>query len=994
MDYNHAMSHTDTSEKGLESLIERSLLAEGGCLPGLAADYNKTFCVDTAHLYAFLEATQPNTFAKLGLVGGGHEADKFLKRLSDQIAQRGLPDVLRKGVKHGDLTVRLYAPRPVSGKNPKAVTDWIANRFSITRQLHYSKAKPNLSLDMALFVNGLPAATLELKNQFTGQSVHDAMRQYQTDRDPAEPLFALARCVVHFAVDDTLVFMTTHLRGPQTDFLPFNKGAAGGAGNPVNTNGLQTDYLWRRILTRDSFANVLEKYAHLSQEKDSTGKVRRRLLFPRFHQLDLVRMLLDDAQANGAGQRYLIQHSAGSGKSNSLTWLAHQLVELTDPQTGANIFDTVLVVTDRRVLDKQIRDNIKQFAHVDGVVEAITEGSRQLKTALEDGKKIIITTVQKFPFIVEEMGDLPSVRFAILIDEAHSSQSGDTAAKMNQALAESKGAYAADATTEDKINSLIAGRKMLSNASYFAFTATPKNKTLETFGVKGSDGKFRARHVYSMRQAIEEGFILDVLQNYTTYASYYKVLKRAEDDPEFDKVRAQKKLKQFVESHPDAIRQKAAIMVDHFLEHVLAPRKIGGQAKAMIVTNGIVSAIRYKHAVDAALRERRSSIKALVAFTGSKEVDGEAYDEYKMNGFPSNDIPEEFDKTDCRFLIVAEKYQTGFDQPLLHTMYVDKPLADVQAVQTLSRLNRCAPGKTDTFVLDFVNSADAIQEAFDPYYQTVLLSEETDLNRLNDLQDALDNAQVYTLEQVEGFMIRFLSGVDRAQLDPLLDAATQVYKADLDAAQQAAFKGEAKAFVRTYQFLASILPFQNVYWESLSTYLRFLLTKLPAPTEEDLSLGIVEGSILDSYRAEKQATVNIALQGAGELSPMPAQAGSQPPEREMDNLSRILNSFNERFGTNWSENDKMTRFLFQDLPEAVRQDEDYQNVKRAGDQQNARITHDRKVVDKFQEIMVDHTELYRRFTDDTEFRQQLCDVLFKLDYQTPTSSHNMQKIPT
>ena len=784
------MSTTDTTEKGLESLIEHSLLTEGGYLPGSPADYNKAFCVDTAHLCAFLQATQPETSAKLNLAAGGHDADKFLKRLSDQIAQRGLPDVLRRGVKQNELLVRLYAPRPANDANPKAVHDWNANRFSVTRQLHYSQAKPHLSLDMTLFVNGLPAATLELKNQLTGQTVHDAIRQYQTDRDQSEPLFALARCAVHFAVDDALVFMTTHLKGPQTDFLPFNKGADGGAGNPVNPHGLKTDYLWKSVLTRDSFANVLEKYAHLTDEK---GKPRR-LLFPRFHQLDLVRMLLADTQQNGAGQRYLIQHSAGSGKSNSLTWLAHQLVELTHPQTGQNVFDTVLVVTDRRVLDKQIRDNIKQFAHVPGVVEAITEGSRQLKAALEDGKKIVITTVQKFPFIVEEMGDLPNARFAILIDEAHSSQSGDTAAKMNQALAESKGAYDPDMSLEDRINAVVAARKMLPNASYFAFTATPKNKTLETFGVKGPDGKFRAHHVYSMRQAIEEGFILDVLQNYTTYASFYKVLKRVEDDPEFDKVRAQKKLKQYVESHPAAIRQKAAIMVDHFLEHVLAPRKIGGQAKAMIVTSGIVSAIRYKHAVDAALRERRSEVRALVAFTGTKEVDGETYDEYRMNGFPSQDIPEEFNKTDCRFLIVAEKYQTGFDQPLLHTMYVDKPLADVQAVQTLSRLNRCAPGKTDTFVLDFVNSADAIQEAFDPYYQTVLLSEETDLNRLNDLQDALDNAQVYTPEQVSDFMKRFLGGASRAALDPLLDAAAGVYKADLEGAQQAAFKGDAKAF--------------------------------------------------------------------------------------------------------------------------------------------------------------------------------------------------------
>ncbi|MGI8711372.1 MAG: type I restriction endonuclease subunit R [Acidimicrobiales bacterium] len=975
----------DTSEKGLETIIERSLLTDGGYLPGKNADYDKTYCLDTVHLRAFLEDTQPDTAAKLGLTNGGLSAQKFWKRLFDQITLRGLPDVLRKGVKHGDTTVRLYAPQPASESNPKAVADYARNRFSVTRQLHYSNANPGLSLDMTLFINGLPVATLELKNHFTGQDVQDAKRQYQNDRDPREPLFALARCVVHFAVDDALVFMTTHLQGPQTTFLPFNKGVGSGAGNPVNPDGLKTDYLWKQILTKDSLAGILEKYAHLTDEKDEAGRVYHRLLFPRFHQLDLVRMLLAKAQESGAGQRYLIQHSAGSGKSNSLTWLAHQLVELNGAD-GKTVFDTILVVTDRRNLDKQIRDNIKQFAHVAGVVEAITAGSKQLKEALEEGKKIVITTVQKFPFIVDEMGDLPGHRFAILIDEAHSSQSGDTAAKMNQALAEAKAAYDPDMSQEDRINAVISSRKMLPNASYFAFTATPKNKTLETFGVQHDDGKFYAHHIYSMKQAIEEGFILDVLQNYTTYGSYYKVLKRVDDDPEFDKVRAQKKLKQYVESHPDAIRQKAGIMVEHFLEHVLAPRKVGGRAKAMIVTNGIASAIRYKHAVDAVLRERRSSVKALVAFSGSKEVDGEMYDEYKMNGFPSVDIPDEFKKPEYRFLIVADKFQTGFDQPLLHTMYVDKPLADVQAVQTLSRLNRCHPDKTDTFVLDFVNSADVIKEAFAPYYETAILSEATDLNRLNDLQDSLDNAQVYARKDVDEFMKRFLGGADRAQLDPLLDTAAGVYQADLDGARQAAFKGDAKAFVRAYQFLASILPFSNVYWESLSTFLKFLLTKLPAPTEEDLALGILEGSVLDSYRAEKQATVKIALEGGAEIAPAPAQSGGLPPEAEMDALSRILSSFNERFGTNWTEDDKLMRVLFEDIPAAVQQDEDYQNAKQFSDKQTARIVHDKAVVNKFQEIIFDHTELYRRFTDDAQFKQQLCELLFNMDYSAMEAS--------
>ncbi len=978
------MKTTDTSEKGLEALIANSLIADAGYQQGLSADYDKTYCVDRPKLFVFLQATQPEEVAKLGIGAGGLADDKFLKRLSDQVQQRGIVDVLRRGIKHGDTALTLLYKQPASADNPKAIQQYQDNIFSVTRQLHFSRDNKQLSLDLAVFLNGLLLLTFELKNSLTKQTVKDAMQQYRSDRDPNEPLFGFARCLLHLAVDDAQVYMTTSLRGPQTDFLPFNKGDGSSAGNPVNPHGVKTDYLWKRVLTKDSLAGILEKFAQVIEEKDSSGKARRKLVFPRYHQLDLVRLLLADAKAHGAGRRYLVQHSAGSGKSNSITWLAHQLVELTDAKNEKPIFDSVIVVTDRRVLDKQIRDNIKQFAHVAGVVEAITEGSKQLKKALEDNKKIIITTVQKFPFIVNEIGDLPGYRFAIVIDEAHSSQSGDTAAKMNMALAEKKAHYpeGEEETTEDKINALIAGRKMLPNASYFAFTATPKNKTLETFGVQQEDGKFHAHHVYSMRQAIEEGFILDVLQNYTTYSSYYKLLKKVQDDPEFDKARAQKKLKKYVESHAAAIRQKAEVMVDHFHDDVLAKKKIGGEAKAMIVTSGIVSAIRYKQTVDTYLKEIKSPFKAIVAFSGSKDVDGEALDEFKMNGFLSADIPDEFGKSAYRFLIVAEKYQTGFDQPLLHTMYVDKPLDDVQAVQTLSRLNRCYPGKTDTFVLDFVNSADAIKESFDPFYQTAILSEETDLNRLNDLQDKLDGFQVYNQVQVVAVMEKFLKGAGREQLDPILDACADMFKNDLSANQQIEFKSGAKSFVRTYQFLASILPFRNVYWESLNTFLRFLSAKLPAPDDADLSAGVLESIDMDSYRTEKQATLKIQLEGGVEIDPTPAEPGAGPQEAEFDVLSSILRSFNEKYGTDWTDNDKLKRFLFQDLPDAVNGDEEYQNAKQFSDRQNAKITHEKKVIDKFQEIIFDHTELYKKFTDDTDFKRWLCNTLFELDYDT------------
>ncbi len=983
------MSVSDTSEKGLEAIIERCLLEEAGYLKGNPRDYERGYCIDSAQLFAFLTATQPLALKRLRVRHGAKLETKLQERIMSQVRDRGIVDVLRKGIKEGTEEITLYYQQPASNFNPLAAERYAANCFSVTRQVQYSMDERRLALDMVLFINGLPIATLELKNQLTKQNVKDAIRQYQNDRDPNEPLFTFGRCLVHFAIDDDVVYMTTRLRGADTDFLPFNQGYNEGAGNPPNADGIKTDYLWKRILTKESLSNIIEKFA---QDTGRQSKKERKIIFPRYHQLDLVRRLLLDVQEHGAGQRYLIQHSAGSGKSNSIAWLAHQLVELTDATGEQRVFDSIIVITDRKVLDKQIRDTIRQFSHVAGVVEAITEGSMQLRKALENDKKIIITTIQKFPYIVNEIQTLGDKRFAIIIDEAHSSQSGQAAAKMNVALSKSGDSEESE-TVEDTINRIIAEQRLLTNASYFAFTATPKNKTLETFGRKDpADGRFLPFHEYTMKQAIEEEFILDVLQNYTTYACYYKLYKTIEDDPRFDTQRAQKKLHKYVEQHPAAIEQKTKIMVRHFLDEVIAKRKVNGWAKAMVVTSSIISAIRYKIAFDNFLREIKAPYKALVAFTGEKSDGGKVYDEAQMNGFPSIDIPTEFEKDEYRFLIVAEKFQTGFDQPLLHTMYVDKQLSDVKAVQTLSRLNRCyKPWKMDTFVLDFVNSADQIKRAFEPFYKTTILSEETDINRLNDLQDALDNFQVYTQQQVEDLMARYIRGAARDQLDPMLDSCAEVYRQELDADQQIDFKAKAKAFVRMYQFLVIIQIFSNPYWESLKTFLKLLLPKLPVPNDEDLAKGILASVDMESYRSEQEATQRILLEGGEELKPTPASVRAEQYEPQVDLLSSILRDFNERYQTSWTDSDRVQRFLFEELPGEISRDEEYQNAKKYSDRQNARITHERKVESKFQAIMADQTELYRKFADEPEFRRWVYDTLFKMDYDLGQPGQNPSK---
>lgn len=977
---------TDTSEKGLETLIVASLIDDAGYVAGDPTDYDRDHAVDLAKLLAFLQATQPNVVEQLELANEGPKRLKFLARLQGEIAKRGVVDVLRHGIRHGLASVDLFYGTPSPG-NAKAVQRFKANVFSVTRQLRYSKDETQLALDLVVFINGLPVATFELKNRLTKQTVDDAVQQYRRDRNPHELLFQFGRCLVHFAVDDQEVRFCTQLKGSASWFLPFNKGYNDGAGNPPNPNGLKTDYLWRETLSRQGLTDILENYAQIVEEKDQrTGKKEEKQIFPRFHQLDVVRKLLVDAQARGAGRRYLVQHSAGSGKSNSIAWLAHQLIGL---QGGSKpIFDSVIVVTDRLVLDRQIRDTIKQFTQVSSVV-GHAERSGDLREFLAAGKKIIITTVQKFPFVLDEIGDEHRGRhFAIIIDEAHSSQGGRTAAKMNIALS-AEGGEVEEEAYEDAINRIIEARKMLPNASYFAFTATPKNKTLEIFGDPVPEGdvvKHRPFDSYTMKQATQEGFILDVLKYYTPVSSYYRLVKTVEEDPEFDLAKAQKKLRRYVESHEHAIRQKAEIIVDHFHDQVAARGKIGGQARAMVVTGSIERALHYFHAIRDYLEERKSRFRAIVAFSGEPEYGGRKVTEASLNGFPSNLIPQRFREEPYRFLVCAEKFQTGYDEPLLHTMYVDKPLSGVKAVQTLSRLNRAHPKKHDTFVLDFMNDSDTILRAFEPYYRTTILSEETDPDKLHDLKADLDRHEVYTAANVEELTRLYLAGADRDRLDPILDACVATYNANLNEDGQVDFKGKAKAFVRTYGFLASILPFSNADWERLSIFLNFLIPKLPAPREEDLSRGILEAIDVESYRAEVRSTVTIELGGQGpEIPPVPASGGGRVPESKTELLSSIVKTFNDQFGDiEWKDADKIHGMITEEIPTKVSEDNAYQNAMKYSDKQNARIEHDRALQRVLVELLSDHTELFKQFSDNPNFKRWLADTVFLLTYAPPT----------
>ena len=991
---------TDTSERGLERLICTALsghpcdpptignvaqaeAGDGGAgwIGGSPHDYDREFCIDRVQLAAFLHDTQPEAADSLVLGHDGPARRKFLARLQGEITKRGTIDVLRHGVKHGAHDLDLFYGTPSAG-NMQARERFEQNRFTVVRQLRYSRDETQRALDIGLFINGLPVFTFELKNSLTNQTAADAVEQYKKNRNPREKLFELGRCVAHFAVDESEVQFCTHLKGKASWFLPFNRGWNDGAGNPPNPGGIKTDYLWREVLTRENLTNILENYAQVVETKDErTGRKKRTQVWPRYHQLNVVRRLLADAAEHGAGRRYLIQHSAGSGKSNSIAWLAHQLIGLE--RNDAPVFDSIIVVTDRLILDRQIGDTIRQYAQVAATVGRAQQ-SGDLRKFIKAGKKIIISTVQKFPFILDEIGNEQRTRrFAIIIDEAHSSQGGRTSAAMSAALG-TAGQEGEDETFEDRINRVMESRKLLPNASYFAFTATPKNKTLEIFGAPDPQPDAAVRHLafhsYTMKQAIQERFILDVLSHYTPVGSYYRLAKTVEDDPKFDVKKAQKKLRRFVEGHDHAIRLKAEIMVDHFHEQVVAKNRIGGAARAMVVTNGIERAIQYFHAIHDYLKARKSPYRAIVAFSGEPEYGGRKVTEASLNGFPSSQIAEKIQEDPYRFLICADKFQTGYDEPLLHTMYVDKTLSGIKAVQTLSRLNRAHQKKHDVFVLDFLNEADTIRDAFADYYRATILASETDPDKLHDLQADLDAAQVYSPEQVDRLVDRYLGGAERDELDPILDVCVAVYVHELDEDAQVGFKSKAKAFVRTYGFLSCVLPYTNAEWEKRSIFLNFLISKLPAPDDEDLSKGILDAIDMDSYRVEKRAVQKIMLPDADvEIEPVPTSGGGQRPEPELDRLSNILRAFNDLFGEiAWQDRDRVGELITKTIPAQVAADVAFQNARQNSDDANARIEHDRVLARIVTGMVKDDAELFKQFMDNEGFKRWMTDRVFEL----------------
>jgi type I restriction enzyme R subunit len=1008
----------DVTERNFESAIECALLASGpdacpgdqsvahelspaygGLIPGgyrrrATADYDEELCLDPEMAVAFVQATQPNEWAKLKRVYGEDARQRFTQRLAREIARRGTLDVLRQGIKDRGAKIRLVYFRPASGLNPELQNKYQANLFTIVRQLEYSVKDKGQShrksLDMAIFLNGIPLFTVELKNPLTGQTYRDAVRQYRTTRsDPQEPLFAFGRCLVHFAVDPDEVWFTTRVEGEAARFFPFNQGRGNGAGNPVplpSSGKFATAYLWEQIWTKDSILDLLEHFIHEFEVEDDEGNKtgEKQLIFPRYHQLDAVRCLLADARAQGPGQRYLVQHSAGSGKSFTIAWLAHQLATLHDAEDNA-VFDSVVVITDRRVLDRQLQSHVRAFEQTRGLVENIDKTSRQLRSALESGKRIIVTTLQKFPVISEEIASLPGAHFAVIVDEAHSSQSGEQVKHLKSVLAagslDEAAAEEAEGleTWEDRIVAEMMTRGPLPNVSTFAFTATPKRKTLELFGMLQPDGSYLPFSLYSMRQAIEEGFILDVLENYTTYRSYWSLLKRAEDDPRYDRRKATALLTSYVELHDHAVEQKLATMVEHF--HAMIARQIEGQAKAMIVTRSRLHAVRYKLAIDRYLRERGYPYRALVAFSGTvtDPQDGQKYTETGMNSIPERWTAKAFERVEYRFLIVAEKFQTGFDQPLLAAMYVDKRLSGVHAVQTLSRLNRiCPPHKREVYVLDFANEADAIQKAFQPYYETTILTEATDPNLLYDLQHKLDEFHFHTQEEIDRLAEFWFTAEpgDRkthARVHTALQPAVDRFQ-DAGAEEKETFRRTLQDYVRLYAFLSQVLEFVDVDLEKLYLFGRLLLRRLKGegirwPTEVLGQVG------LETYGLRQTHNGQIDLdRGLGKLKPQDVEKEHRPEVEDLLALSAIVELLNERFGVEIPvrEGERFITLLQQRLME----DEGLAASVRVNPRDKARLTFDHVVNDRIQDMVDVSFQFYKLLNDDPAFAQFFQEMMF------------------
>jgi len=961
---------TNYREMNFEEHIESHLLGSG-YHKRMPDEYDKALCLIPDEVIQFIQATQPKKFEKLEKQYGAETSPKLLDRIAREVGKYGVLYVLRKGVADRGAKFKLAYFKPSSGMNPEHQTLYQGNRFSVVRQLKYSQKNEN-SIDAALFLNGLPIVTIELKNSLTGQTLENAEKQYKHDRLPnGEPLLAFKRCLVHFAVGNEQASMTTHLQGEKTRFFPFNKDSE----NPVNPNGHKTHYLWEDIWQASTLLELINNYLHVQQisersydpKTDSvTEKVTEAFIFPRYHQLDVVRHLLKLVQADGVGKNYLVQHSAGSGKSNSIAWLAHQLASFYQKADDTErLFDSIIVVTDRRVLDRQLQNTIKQFEQTEGVVKKIDENSAQLRDALKAGKAIIVTTLQKFPVIAASMTDLKGKRFAVIVDEAHSSQSGESAKHLKKTLSVNlEQAEAEDQTgddMEDEIIEEIRARGRQSHISYFAFTATPKNKTLELFGHKDASGQFVAHHVYSMRQAIEENFILDVLKNYTTFARYFKLVKKIPADNEYEKKKAIRLLTSDVDIAPHAIEQKTRIMLDHFLEKTV--NTIQGKGRAMIVTRSRLHAVKFYLAFRKVMEEKNLNFKALVAFSGevADPDTHEKYTENSLNRLPPRVAIEDAYKTpEYRILVVANKYQTGFDEPLLHTLYVDKKLDGVQAVQTLSRLNRTRPGKTDTLVLDFVNEAEDIQAAFQPYYQTTLLEEETDPNKLYDQQTELHAFEVFAKADVEEFAeVFYTPNIPLEKLQPVLDKVVVQwgYKPE---PEREDFRATLQKYIRLYGFVSQIITFEDPDLEKLYVFAKALNRKLPR-RESRLPYEIRDAVDLDSFRLQETYSGSIELEKTQGTVPGFGDGSIYAKDGEKDLLSHIVETLNETYGINITEDDKVD---MQRIRTRLEADESLREVLNADNPRDAKIYKFNQVLDKLLlEFVHTKLDLYKKLTE-------------------------------
>ncbi|MBF0230870.1 MAG: type I restriction endonuclease subunit R [Desulfamplus sp.] len=1003
---------SQTNEQALESTIERALT--GTCLEDLKAqkeagtvqepqplyrsgngfyigetnNFTAKYAIDEKHFWHFLESTQKEELEKLQ-----RSIDwklKILERFDRMVKKYGVLRLLRKGLEVEDAHFTLLYPLPLASSSQTIKDNFEKNEFSVTRQIRYNLENINEKIDMVIFVNGIAIATLELKNHWTGQNakVH-GIKQYKYDWDIRQPLLNFGRCLVHFAVDTDEVYMTTRLDGSKTFFLPFNKGNNHGKGNPPNSFGHKTACLWEEIFKRESLANIIQHFVRFNGKPTDTLS-KRTLFFPRYHQLDVVRKVLAHAAKNGVGHKYLIQHSAGSGKSNSITWAAYQLIE-TYPEkeniSGSKgvqnpLFDSVIVVTDRRLLDKQLRENIKEFSEVKNILGPAFS-SKELKDNLEQGKKIIITTIQKFPFIVDGIADLSDKRFAVIIDEAHSSQSGIASDNMNKVMGIDE-----EDDAQDIILKAMQSRKMKGNASYLAFTATPKNSTLNKFGNEQTDGSFKPFHLYSMKQAIEEGFILDVLANYTTYKSYYEIEKSIEGNPLFDTKKAQKRLRDYVERDRHTVATKAEIMMEHFISKVFNTKKLKGKAKGMIVTQNIESAVRYYFVVKRILEDKGNPFKILVAFSGKKTVDGIEYSEDALNGFAEKDTKDKFNEDEYRILVVANKYLTGFDQPKLCTMYVDKKLQDVMAVQALSRLNRSADryGKKteDLFILDFFNSVDEIKESFDPFYTATTLSKATDVNVLHELKSTLDEVGVYEWEEVELFVKKYFDSVDSQELSPIIDKTANRFNQELELEDKvkADFKIKAKQFVKIYGQMASIIPYEVINWEKLFWFLKFLIPKLVVRSREDELIDELLNSVdLSTYGLERtKLNHSISLDDSDSVldpqNPNPRGAGG---EEQKDPLDEIVKAFNERWFHGWDATPEDQKIKFVMLSKHIQAHPDYQSKVADNHDSQHRDLALRKILDDvMSEQRKKELELYKLYAKDDSFYQAFFDTMKRI----------------